>query len=461
LGKKPSAPIRPSIWGIRWKLTFITVALIALTTLGTAAVVIANMNAFLLDSLVKRGATVALSAATPAGFSILAEDRLALDNLVAKIQRAHSDVAYMSIVDHEGVILAHSQLSAMGERFDALSDAAFLEKTERYSVTEGYRRSMHCYEITAPIRFAESRVGQVIVGIKAEALLAARRAARNKTLWIAALALALGTGGTLFVSSFMTAPIKRLSDGVSRVKSGGQQVEIKVTSHDELGQLTRSFNEMSKILHEQKKSLKNYARNLEDSYTSMVRILATALDARDRYTLGHSARVAWLSLQIGARLGLSREESKDLEMACFLHDIGKIKIPDVILTKAEQLDAEEQEVMQKHPIFGAEILSLSDSLHKYIPAVLHHHEWYNGQGYPYGLKGSDIHLYAQIVAIADSFDAMTSSRPYRRRRSKAAAVKEIQRYKGVQFSPRLVELFILSLDDFDEVEEIPLAGEAV
>src|SRR5690606_26584168 len=151
----------------------------------------------------------------------------------------------------------------------------------------------------------------------------------------------------------------------------------------------RSFNEMSKVILNQKRSLENYARNLEESYTSMVRILAAALDARDKYTLGHSARVAWLSLQMGKKLGLDYEALKELEMACFLHDIGKIRIPDSILSKEDDLDDREYSIIRQHPVHGAEILKLSPSLYRYIPVVLHHHEWYNGEGYPYGLKGDE------------------------------------------------------------------------
>lgn len=447
-------------WGIRVKITLITLSLIALTTFGSAAVVIANMNSFLLDSLVKRGASVALSAATPAGFSILADDRLALDNMVAKIQASQEDIAYLAILDHTGEVLAHNQLAEVGESFAPL-EGSLVEKNPDFQVKKGIRGGLHCYEIKAPILFAGSRVGDVIAGVKAETLAAARQEARRKTLWIAGVALCLGAVGTMLLASFMTAPIKRLTEGVSRVKSGDRQVEIKISSRDELGELTRSFNEMSRILQAQKESLESYAKHLEQSYTSMVRILATALDARDKYTLGHSARVAWLALQVGRRLGLGRNDLKELEMACFLHDIGKIKIPDMILAKAGRLDAREIEIMRQHPIYGAEILRLSDSLHPYIPAVLHHHEWYNGEGYPYGLKGSDIHLHAQIVAIADAYDAMTSSRPYRRRLSKREAAGEILNFRGSQFSPRIVDVFVSALEDFEETQEIPFAGAAL
>jgi len=444
-------------WGIRLKLTLITLSLIALTTFGSSVVVISIMDNFLFQSLIKRGSSIALSAATPAGFSILSNDRLALDNLVAKIKESQPDVAYMTIIDRKGVILAHNQLEENGAVFEP-SEGILVEEDRGLRVKKITRNGLLSYEIEAPITFANNMVGNVIVGLKGDTLVAAKKIARGKTLWITLLALTFGAAGSLALASFLTAPIKRLAAGVSQIKSGNKRVEIKITSRDELGELTGSFNEMSKVILAQKDSLESYAENLEESYASMLRILAAALDARDKYTLGHSARVAWLSLLVGRKLGLDEDELKELEMACFLHDIGKIRVPDLILTKEERLDDQEYELIMQHPVHGAEILRLSDSLHKYIPVVLHHHEWYNGQGYPHGLRGEEIHQYAQIVTITDSYDAMTSSRPYRQGLSKSAAAREINKFRGTQFSPHLVDIFLESLSEFEEVKEIPFAG---
>lgn len=447
-------------WGIRLKMALITLVLIAATTFGAAVVIFSIMNQFLLDSLLRQGASVALSAASPAGFSILVDDQLALDNLVAKVSQSQPDVSYIGIVDSLGIILAHNNLAMVGKSFEE-KKGRFMDSIQEVEVKRVESDPDCRYEIKTSIRFADNKVGEVIVGLKDDSLVAAKQAAHKKIFSIAALTMAFGIVGTIILSSFLTAPVKRLADGVSRVKAGSREVEIKVTSRDELGDLTRSFNEMSKTLRAQQESLEKYASNLEDSYTSMVRILAAALDARDQYTLGHSARVAWLSLQVGKKLGLDKEELKELEMACFLHDIGKIKIPDMILAKSTPLDKQEYEIIKQHPVHGAEILSLSASLLRYIPVVLQHHEWHNGKGYPYGLRGDEIHQYAQIVAIGDCYDAMTTSRPYRRGRSRNAAAREIKKYKGSQFSPDLVDVFLDTINDIDKVREIPFAGEYV
>jgi len=449
--------LRKRTWGIRLKLVLITLILIALTTLGSSLVVISVMDESLLESLIQRGSAIAQSVATPAGFSILSNDRLALDNLVTKIKESQDDVDYLAIVDRKGLILAHNRLAEAGSKFEP-SRGSLVGEGRGFEVRLIRESGRPCYEFTAPILFAQNRVGEVVVGIAGDSLVLAKQTARSKIVWIGLLALSFGAAGTMFLATFLTAPIKRLAAGVLQVQQGGGEVEIKVTSRDELGELTASFNEMSRVILSQKESLESYSRNLEESYTSMVRILAAALDARDKYTLGHSGRVAWLSLRIGRKLGLGEEGLKDLEMACFLHDIGKIRVPDLILTKDSELDDEEFELIMQHPLHGAEILGLADSLRKYIPAVLHHHEWYNGEGYPHRLKGDEIHPYAQIVAIADSYDAMTSSRPYRRGRSKRAATREIRMFRGTQFSPHLVDIFVETLSEFEEVREISFSG---
>lgn len=199
---------------------------------------------------------------------------------------------------------------------------------------------------------------------------------------------------------------------------------------------------MSELITSQQAKLGKYARELEEAYISIVKVLAAAIDARDPYTLGHSTRVAALSLQLGEAIGLSPKELEDLEIACLFHDVGKIKTSDLVLLKDGSLDTTELREIASHCEDGENILSRAPSLHKYIPAVRHHHEWFNGRGYPDGLSGEKIPLQAAIISVADAFDAMTSIRPYRNPLSKEAALNELVRYSGQQFNPSLVEVFL-------------------
>jgi putative nucleotidyltransferase with HDIG domain len=422
-------------------------------------VAIQSMDRELLDSLVKRGTSIALSAAIPAGYSILTDDRLALDNLAAKIEASQEDITYLAILGNDDSILAHNKLAETGSRFEAAVGAP-LQQGPDFTMHRVERDGFASYEFQAPIQFADNQVGNVVVGIDTATLLPAKEFARRRIFLISLAVLAFGALCTFMLSNLITTPIKRLAAGVSQITAGDYHVAVKVTSQDELGELTRSFNKMSRMIMSQKDRLEDYANNLEESYISTIRILAAALDARDNYTLGHSARVARLALLIGQRLGLTGEELKELEMACFLHDIGKIHVPDVIINKPTPLDQHEVQIVKKHPEQGAEILHLAESLRKYIPAVLHHHEWYNGQGYPHGLQGDEIHIYAQIVAIADTYDAMTSSRPYRKGCLRDEATAEIMKFRGIQFNPELTDIFLVVLNDYEDDRDLFSLGGA-
>lgn len=184
---------------------------------------------------------------------------------------------------------------------------------------------------------------------------------------------------------------------------------------------------------------------LEGAYIFTLKVLTAAIDARDPYTLGHSTRVARLALKIGKAVGLSRKELEDLEIAGLFHDVGKLKTPDYVLLKDGPLNPVEQREITSHCDYGAAILTRASSLQKYIPAVRHHHEWYNGEGYPDGLREDEIPLHAAIIAVADAFDAMTSTRPYKSSLTREEAVQELVRFSGTQFNPRLIETFVAML----------------
>lgn len=437
--------------GIRCKLALVTLALIALITTGSSLVVTHILDDSLLQSLVQRGRSLAISAATPAGYSILSGDHLGLDNLAAKISESQEDVVYLAILDLQNTVLAHSRIGSVGSNFERLPGSEVATEADT-AVRRVRRDGLSCFEFNSPIHFAGSRLGAVVVGIDTAGYEAAKRSARSKIILVSLLALIVGLAGTLLLATLFTTPIKQLAAGVSRIRSGDYGVEVEVSSQDELGELTASFNAMARTLQEQRESLESSTRDLEDSYLATVRILAATLDARDNYTLGHSARVATLALRVGRRLGLGAAVLKELEMACFFHDIGKIRIPDHILNKPAPLQADELHLVKQHPEQGAEILGLAESLHKYAPVVRHHHERYDGTGYPAGLKGKEIPLFAQIVAIADAYDAMTTSRPYRPGRCRDEAVREILACRGTQFAPHLTDMFIEALHEDEQIE---------
>ncbi len=180
---------------------------------------------------------------------------------------------------------------------------------------------------------------------------------------------------------------------------------------------------------------------LHKQFIQVVEALADTITKKDSYTGGHTKRVAHFAMKIGGKLNLSWEEMNDLKLAAVLHDIGKIGIEDAILKKKAPLTDDEFAVMREHPRLGYEILKNVDSLSRVVDGMRFHHERPDGTGYPYGLKGDEIPIIAMIISVADTFDAMISTRPYRKGLPPMVAYEEIRKYSGTQFSSNVVEAF--------------------
>ena len=174
----------------------------------------------------------------------------------------------------------------------------------------------------------------------------------------------------------------------------------------------------------------------------VIRTLASALEARDVYTQGHSSRVAELAVMLARELLLSREEQDTVRLGCLLHDIGKIHIPDAVLRKPGALSEEEFILMRKHPSIGEQICRPLVFARPFLSIIRHHHERFDGRGYPDGLKGDEISLHARIAAIADAWDAMTTDRPYRKAMPVEVAAERLVEAAGTQLDPELVPLFV-------------------
>ena len=167
---------------------------------------------------------------------------------------------------------------------------------------------------------------------------------------------------------------------------------------------------------------------------------------KDPYTRAHSQQVTQYALLIGEELGFSEEQQQVLEQAALLHDIGKIGVPDNILRKPGPLTESEWEIMRQHPEIGQELLEHIQVLHLEQTMIRHHHERWDGKGYPDGLKGTDTPLYARILNVADSFHAMVSDRPYRKALPIEVAIEELKKNSGTQFDPQIVEAFLRALE---------------
>ncbi len=175
-------------------------------------------------------------------------------------------------------------------------------------------------------------------------------------------------------------------------------------------------------------------------------VLAQTIEVKDRFMRGHGRRVALLASLLAQRLGLSGQEQEEARLAGFLHDLGKVGIPTDLLLRAGALDPGERSLVEQHPAIGARLLQPLEVPGSLPLAIRHHHEWWDGTGYPDGLAGQEIPLLARIIGVADAFDAMSCDRPYRRALDRGRVISELQRFAGIQFDPRVVQEFLLILE---------------
>ncbi len=201
-------------------------------------------------------------------------------------------------------------------------------------------------------------------------------------------------------------------------------------------------NRLEELVEERTAKLRQAYRILKKAHLDSVKVLVEAIDAKDPYTRGHSDRVKKMSLRIARGFGFSEERLEALEYGALLHDIGKIGIKDEILQKQGPLSPEEYQIIQAHPLIGEKIVEGVEFFRDKIPMIRHHHEHYDGKGYPDGLAGEKIPLEARIITVPDAFDAMTSIRPHRKVRPLQEVLEEMEKFRGTQFDPQILDYFI-------------------
>ncbi|MBU1998527.1 MAG: HD domain-containing phosphohydrolase [Candidatus Omnitrophota bacterium] len=242
------------------------------------------------------------------------------------------------------------------------------------------------------------------------------------------------------VAKGITSPLRVLMSAVKEIEKGNFKYKVNIKSKDELRDLAVAFNNMTDSLSVAQVKLQEY-------YLNTIKSLARALEAKDAFVKGHSERVTFYAVNIAKRMGLSESDVKLLEDLSILHDIGKIGIPEEVLNKVEVLSEEEWRLIKMHPKIGEDILGHVESLAPGLSIIRDHHERVDGRGYPRGLSKEEITRLASIVTVADSYDAMTSDRPYRKALTKNEAIAALKENKNSQFDSDVVDAFLSYLQE--------------
>lgn len=309
----------------------------------------------------------------------------------------------------------------------------------------------------SPIRFGKAPVGMLQLWLNRDDLEERMQQAYSSIyiIFTVGFLLLLILGGVVFRTTFRA--LRRLTTAAEKIGAGDLSSRVPVSGRDEIAAFCTVFNRMVDSLSTAREELA--ARHLQT-----ISAMIGAMEAKDNYTQGHCARVRKYAARILEKFpGVSPEDKHRIETAALLHDIGKIGMPDDVLLKAHRLSREESARAQEHVLTGERILNQVDSMKELARWVRHHHERWDGGGYPDGLEGAAIPFASRIIAVADCIDAMLTDRPYRKALTRAKLARVLQEGRGVQFDPEVVDVTLEILPEMDSeqaLEEEPVAGYA-
>ncbi|MFP4466011.1 MAG: HD domain-containing phosphohydrolase [Candidatus Goldiibacteriota bacterium] len=414
---------------IKTQLAIGIIVIIIISVLATTYVLIKDTEKLLYKEIKEKGVLLTNYLQGAAIDPIINRDEVALMSYVNKTSDTRG-IVYLIITDRVNNILAANDMSLMGKNI--------------YRVNPGFRNPPWESEITHKGRVYETLnfktrvyvnpnemkdyIGSIYVGFDNAYVENKMIDIYYKSGIIALIIIILSVFFILSLTGRIIGPLNRLIEGTEIIAAGDINHRIRVKVKNEFMVLANSFNAMTE--------------KLQDYYEGILNAFTIAMDTKDKYTPGHSKRTAELAMKLGRYLKLETRKIENIRIAGILKDIGNIGVQGEILRKKDTLTVDDYVAIQKHPELSAKIISNIESLKGIIPIILQHHERYDGQGYPNGLKGEEITIEARMLAIADAYDAMISPREHRAAMKKDDAVYELRQNKGRQFDPELTEKFI-------------------
>ncbi len=415
---------------LRAQLALAAVFVVLLTVLATGLAVQQQLRESLTEEVQLRGLTVARHLSGVAGDFLLGAEKLALAN-ISQGAREIEDVVYVRIVDARGVLRAAAPAQTLELPFYPPNELQLLAADQPLLIQRYYNGRQWVQDVQVPILVGAQRVGLVNVGLDERAVDRAAAKARGRLVMVSGLVIALGVALALLFAIILARPVEKLTRAVRDLGTGLMSTRVQASGPIELRRLEDSFNQM--------------AARLEQVVEGSIQALARALAEHDQVSPGHAERVARLASRTGELLKMKQPQLEELRLAAQLIDIGHMGVPTALLHKVDPLTDEELRRLRSHPQVGVRIIEPLPPLKPLLPLLMHHHERWDGRGYPLGLKGEAIPMGARILAVADAFDAMLTEKRHRKERSQSDAVRELQRCAGQQFDPKVVEAFIHQL----------------
>jgi HAMP domain-containing protein len=415
---------------LRAQLALATLGLVFFSLLAVGALVQDQLRAALGEEVQQRGLAIARHLSGISGDFLLSGDKLALANFTQGA-RENNDVVYVKIVDAKGVVRAASPASGVEGLFFPAAGLETLSKQDRL-IQRYYNGRQWIQDLMVPILVDGHPVGMVDLGLDESVIDAAVDRSQSHLLWVALGVLGVAWGMALLMAWWLARPVEQLTHAVRQLGTGSLDTRVKASGPLELRRLEESFNQM--------------ASRIESLVQGSIQSLANALAEHDQVSPGHAERVARLSSRTARVLKMSVKQIEEVRLASQLIDIGHMGVPTALLHKVDPLTDDELRRLRNHAQVGVRIVEPITVLRPVVISLLmHHHERFDGRGYPLGLRGEAIPLGARILAVADSFDAMLTEKRHRKARSQTDAMRELERCAGHQFDPKVVEAFITQL----------------
>jgi putative nucleotidyltransferase with HDIG domain len=356
----------------------------------------------------------------------------------------------VSVVDGSGTVILSSRAELEGKGLSQLGPVEdFLRLPVRLTKVYTETALPEVGEVLGSVAPVEGAGWAVLVERPAAEAFATVTAMQRSTLVLSVLAGLVALGVGVGMSRYLTRPIQGLAEVSSRIAEGHLAERAEVSGRNEIARLAENFNQMAGSVEDLVRRLKQALRQNQELFLETIRTLAAAIDAKDPYTRGHSERVSSYSMAIARHLGMGQEEVFRVRIAAILHDVGKLGVRDDVLNKAGGLSPDEFDEIKRHPAIGAQIMQPIRLLKDVIPGIRNHHERWDGSGYPDGLRGEDIPMVARIIAVADTFDAMTTNRPYQKALSLDYVLAKMREMAGTGYDPTVVEALLQAVDRGD------------